>query len=546
MKKIIYSSLCFMLIGLSLLAQTPQAFKYQAVARNSDGSLIQNQAVTFRFSLLQGGASGTLVYQERHLATTNDYGLANVEIGKGTVLYGTFSAIDWSPGQMFMKVELDPAGGAAYTDMGATELLSVPYALYSGQSSSGWALTGNSGTSSGTNFMGTTDNVPLTFKVNNTLAGKIETYNTSLGYQSLMESNGYFLTAIGFRALQNNTTGNDNTAMGSQALVYNTSGGANTAVGSHALVSNEWGDQNTAIGHCALESNLIADECTAVGCYALAYNHGNYNTATGNKALFSNTEGYSNTASGNFTLTANTTGDFNTATGENALFTNSAGNRNTANGNYSLYFTTGNYNTAMGYGAGYYVAGGSRNIAIGFNCGTPLTLPDITNTVSIGNEGNYNSSSNQVFIGNTSTLWNGGNKTWSTYSDARIKNSIKEDVVGLDFILRLHPVTYHRSIKDMAAITGNEETEDFPGKYDVEKIKESGFLAQEVEQAAREAGYDFSGITIPKNDKELYTLSYEEFVVPLVKAMQEQQTMIERLQKQNEVLQNRIEMLERK
>jgi trimeric autotransporter adhesin len=480
MKKIIYFSLSFMLFGLSLLAQIPQAFKYQAIARNIDGSLIQNQAVTFRFSILQGGASGTLVYQERHLVTTSDYGLANVEIGKGTVLYGTFSAIYWSSGQMFMKVELDPAGGVAYTDMGTTELLSVPYALYSGQSSSGWSLTGNSGTNPTLNFIGTTDNVPLSFKINNQISGKIDPshYNTSFGYQSLGSNpSGFWNTAVGYQALYSNNNG-ENTAMGYRAL-YSNNGGENTAMGYRAL-------------------------------------------------------------------TANTYGDFNTATGESALFTNSQGNRNTANGNYSLYFTTGSYNTAMGYGAGYYVVGGNRNIAIGFNCGTPPTSPDITNTVSIGNEGYYNSGSNQVFIGNTSTAWNGGNMTWSTFSDARIKNSIKEDVVGLDFILRLHPVTYHRSVKAMAAVTGNEETEDFPGKYDVEKIKESGFLAQEVEQAARASGYDFSGITIPKNDKELYTLSYEQFVVPLVKAMQEQQVMIEELKKQNEELQRRIEMLESK
>jgi hypothetical protein len=80
------------------LAQTPQAFKYQAVARNINGNLIQNQEVAFRVDILQGGPSGNLVYREHHTALTNDYGLANLQIGQGTVLIGNFTAIDWSMG----------------------------------------------------------------------------------------------------------------------------------------------------------------------------------------------------------------------------------------------------------------------------------------------------------------------------------------------------------------------------------------------------------------------------------------------------------------
>ena len=86
-----------------------------------------------------------------------------------------------------------------------------------------------------------------------------------------------------------------------------------------------------------------------------------------------------------------------------------------------------------------------------------------------------NAASNQVFLGNLSTGWIGGNTTWHTFSDARIKNTIMEDVKGLDFILRLRPVTYHISNKAITTLTGNKETPDFPGKYDVEKIKYTGF-----------------------------------------------------------------------
>jgi hypothetical protein len=157
-----------------------------------------------------------------------------------------------------------------------------------------------------------------------------------------------------------------------------------------------------------------------------------------------------------------------------------------------------------------------------------------------------NAFQNQVIIGNNSTGFIGGKVTWSVVSDARIKNTVMEDVKGLDFILRLRPVTYHISNKAMTEVTGNKETPDFPGKYDGEKVKYTGFIAQEVEQAAKASGYDFSGYAAPKNQWSLYTISYEQFVVPLVKSMQEQQSIIDKLQKQLELLEKKLAALEAK
>lgn len=134
MKKIAVLFVSIWLMTMAVIAQTPQAFKYQAVARNSTGNLIQNQLVAFRISILQDSPSGTLLYQERHTTNTNNYGLANLNIGNGTVLSGIFSSIDWSLGQMYIKVELDPLGGTVYQNMGTTQLLSVPFALHSNSS----------------------------------------------------------------------------------------------------------------------------------------------------------------------------------------------------------------------------------------------------------------------------------------------------------------------------------------------------------------------------------------------------------------------------
>jgi len=110
----------------------PQSFKYQAVARNVNGDAIANQPVSFRITILQGSAEGTSVYQETQTATTNQFGLANLSIGNGIVVSGTFNTIDWSTGSYFIKTEFDPKGGENYTVMGTSQMLSVPYSLYAG------------------------------------------------------------------------------------------------------------------------------------------------------------------------------------------------------------------------------------------------------------------------------------------------------------------------------------------------------------------------------------------------------------------------------
>ena len=121
------------------------------------------------------------------------------------------------------------------------------------------------------------------------------------------------------------------------------------------------------------------------------------------------------------------------------------------------------------------------------------------------------------------------------------KNNQYEEVKGLDFILKLRPVTYHLDIIGLSKKLneGRDKKEDeFTQKAMVEKEQMlfSGFVAQDVEKAAKEVGYDFSGVDKPKNENDFYGLRYAEFVVPLVKAMQEQQQMIDELKKQNERL----------
>jgi hypothetical protein len=115
-----------------LLAQVPQALNYQAVARTANGVIIPSQNISVRFSILDGSIAGTTLYSETHQTTTNSYGLFTLAIGKGTPVTSTFSAINWASGtDKFLKVEIAPSGGINYQIQGTTQLLSVPFALYS-------------------------------------------------------------------------------------------------------------------------------------------------------------------------------------------------------------------------------------------------------------------------------------------------------------------------------------------------------------------------------------------------------------------------------
>lgn len=115
-------------------AQAPQKMSFQSVVRNSSGTLVTNHSVGLRLSILQGSINGTAVYVETQTATANANGLVTLQIGGGTVVTGTFSAIDWSAGPYYIKSEIDPTGGIIYGIAGTTQLLSVAYALYAEKS----------------------------------------------------------------------------------------------------------------------------------------------------------------------------------------------------------------------------------------------------------------------------------------------------------------------------------------------------------------------------------------------------------------------------
>jgi uncharacterized protein (TIGR02145 family) len=130
MKKLI--TLLALVLTLTTFAQAPQGFNYQATVRNSAGALIVNQNVNFKFNVMLNSATSLPIFSETHLAPTDDLGQVNLVIGQGTATVGTFSTINWGSGNYYLGIELNT--GSGYVAMGTTQLMSVPYALYSGNS----------------------------------------------------------------------------------------------------------------------------------------------------------------------------------------------------------------------------------------------------------------------------------------------------------------------------------------------------------------------------------------------------------------------------
>ena len=116
------SLLLFLISALTLVGQTPTTFNYQAVLRDATGHILESSNVSIQLVIHQGTATGTTVYSEVHNTTTSEFGLVSLEIG--SVTPANFALIDWATGPYFVEVIVNG------TTMGASELLTVPYALY--------------------------------------------------------------------------------------------------------------------------------------------------------------------------------------------------------------------------------------------------------------------------------------------------------------------------------------------------------------------------------------------------------------------------------
>lgn len=418
-----------------------------------------------------------------------------------------------------------------------------------------WSLTGNAGTTS-SNFIGTTDNVALKIRTKN-LNRMIITGGGNVGIGTTTPS--YKLDVIGDARFNGVNVGrgngnlSSNTAVGVNTLANNTSGYENTVVGNNALFQNTAGFNNSAFGFQSLFTNTSGSYNTANGYQTLFLNTtGNSNDANGHKALYNNTTGFENTATGNAALFSNTLGFNNTATGFQALYANVgsydvefgwSGIHNTANGYQALFNgINGSDNVAIGYKANY-VGNGAQNTNVG-TYAEPINAFPIFNATSIGYNSKVNNN-NKVRLGDANVTVIEGQVAYSFPSDARFKNNIKENIPGLDFIKQLKPVTYNFDTKKFE----EHLMQDMPESIKEERLKgrdftasskiiHSGFLAQDIEKTCKQLGYDFDGLHIPdaENKTDNYSVAYSQFIMPLVKAVQE-------LSKQNDDQKNQIEEL---
>jgi hypothetical protein len=217
-------------------------------------------------------------------------------------------------------------------------------------------------------------------------------------------------------------------------------------------------------------------------------------------------------------MQTNTDGKQNTALGKSSLYRNSSGNWNTAIGDSAMFKTTGSGNTAVGDSALYTNVGGSRNTAIGQSA--DVASAGYTNATAIG-YGAIASASNRVQIGNTSVTQIGGQVSWTSASDSRLKKDITNSKYGLSTVMQLRPVDY--------TLKSNQ-------------LKQVGFIAQEVKKLIPEVVTGKEG-DISKG--EILGITYENIVPVLTKAIQEQQKQIDEQKKTMQQQQKQIDELKK-
>lgn len=590
-------------IGTFALSTTTAAWGNTAVGYLSSASIQTGQANTAvgDSSLMNNvlGSNNTHLGYRAGLWTTGSNNIAighnaalpvstaDNQLALGTWLYGKTGFLGINTIDPQYKLDIDAKTGSTGNPLrlqglqagltsdsivssngGILRRLSIAQVVGSGA----WSTTGNASTVDGTNFLGTTDNIPLSIRVNNLRSGYIGTSNENayFGYRAGSVVTGTGNTFMGHQSGRLNTSGESNTAVGASTMGVNVGGKDNVAIGYYALAANTSGDDNTAVGKLAMTSNTSGQHNVAVGEAALQLNTtGVQNTALGREALYGNTTGRDNTALGYNALRANTTSDRNIAIGKNALITqsfnnggsaynaqnvaigyealsvnqptsssnginntavgyqsgkaNTTGTNNTFIGNYAAEAnTTGSNNVALGYQAGNVLTTGSNNTLLGYQANVGSNA--LTNATAIGNGASV-SASNKVRIGNASITVIEGQVAYSFPSDRRLKKDITDNKLGLVFIKDLRPVHYAL-------------------KSDSTNKVHDGFIAQDIEATMNKLGVTFSGLNKPQTEKDNYSVAYSTFVIPLVNAVKELDAKVEALTKENTALKAKVTELD--
>ncbi len=483
---------------------------YSALYNNGNGIANTAIGVTALYATANGASNTAVGYRAGY---SNSTGSLNVFIGNSAgyfetgsnklyisnsttsttpLIYGDFSTNKVAIGNVNATEALDVTGNVKFSGAlmpGNAAGTTGQYLVSAGTNSAPvwtsigtgtntlWSTIGNAATSATANFIGTTDNVALSFRVNNQKSGTIdqtgptffgyqagaantETSNTGSGYQALMaNTTGSFNTAIGYQSLSNNTTGYQNTATGFKALFSNTTGSLNTANGYLALSNNTTGYRNSAFGDNSLLSNTIGFFNTAVGYSALSGNlSGAWNTAVGYTAL-SNNLGSSNTAIGEAAISSITTGNNNVGIGESVLRNNISGSNNTALGTTAGYTNTGTGNVFLGYSAGYYETGSNKlYISNSTTSTTPLIYGDFsTGFLGLGTTtANADLQFDNAITSRKIVLWEGANNDNNVYGFGLASNTLKYQVDATTASHVFYAGTSATASQELFRIQGNK------------------------------------------------------------------------------------------
>ena len=413
------------------------------------------------------------------------------------------------------------------------------------------------------------------------------TSNTYMGFEAGKGGTGNNSdnVGVGKQALLSVTSGVNNSIIGSAAADAMTTGGDNVAIGKNALGVSQDVDLCVAVGSAAMSQENCtnaADGSIAVGFFSLgSVTSGANNTAVGYKSMHVHTTGSRNTCLG-FNTMLDTDAGTSVSSSDNIFIGVSAGggtwvaesDRNIGIGNYSLDadlngadynvcmgynaltgLTTGIANTAIGYSSSNAIVGGNYNTTLGSSAAGTLTTGSNNTCVGQGSNVSASGASNQqVFgdgatgqgdnyavIGNASVTrvygaqdagatFYGAGQSWS---DARIKENVKDIGLGLDFIKKLTPIQftkkqpkdYEESLK--SKISGNlRDIED----TELKRIR-PGFIAQDVLEVLEKSGFSSNNSMVQIDEKTTqHSMDYESMVVPLVKAVQELNAKVEELE----------------
>lgn len=490
MKRVILTTVILFATMVITMAQSWQKFNYQGVARDAMGEVIDNQAIGVRISIHSGTMAGPVEFQETHMVTTNDFGLFDLAIGGGTVVSGDLTTIPWGGDNFFVQVEMDPAGGTSYADMGTSQLLSTPYAQYAKE-----AGDAPSSISGDANYL-----VKFT---GSDVGGNSNVYESALGYIGIgtdapgrhlqVSNDAASTTYLQVNNLTTGLTGGDGMSIGVEA-----DGGAHLW---------QWENNYLKIGTNNNEKmRIAADGKVGIGTISPAASL--HVEATGSEMVR-----LSGSAGSKWL-------GIYTGNSREGILWSSGNNISLQNDNATglIQFNTDGYNPRMTI---------DELGNVGINTTAPAQMLHVVQTAA--NKGirtqhqsatdywetgvgtttdNYKFYFNNLFRADISSV----DGAYTQSSDMRLKHDLNYLDAVLPNLLQLKAASYHYiDSKEGAPLS-------------------IGFVAQEVEplfpDLVREGDDGFKGIT------------YDGFAVLAIKAIQEQQELIEQLQAEVELLKN--------